>query len=991
MTIFTYKSYGDAVAKEYHEKIKIDTTSRLDHPTADHSHCTAEADVADAEKLCCEDSTHSIDRDNKCCASSDLLPTGATITTINNTVTPFNETTPTRIRNLRVSTSYETLTLTSYCLTLATGDVTSDLITWKCEATSKESYQTWYKEEDGKIRSGFDTTMCVSIGANAVEKDKIKLELCAPDGIEDISYLQWESDEDGRIKNKKFTDFYIGVNQGCHLGVTSGAYLEAQVKYDQDSEYNLICPKYNSQFWDKIGTNEVTTAEVVCKTHIPANTTFTREEEIKFRAMTESLIITVHGYGIGLDQSGSEKLFARSIDDYNGIMDFIVAESKTLDYNRNYVGRVYGLTVTPWADHVPFQELTNLTGDTVKLVVVQNDPDKAPCTDPTHVVDKNDVCCHPSTLYDYAWKKYPFINLAQLDDRILSGSTVTDEFNSIDGDFNTIEQRQSSDDSDTTWLINFGGVHEIRRVYVYRDESTGDQNNDGFDVIIYDGAIEVKRESIASSALTPTVQVIEVDSGLFGSRVEIMLGVNKILRLKEVEVYGYEHSGDLEIRNAKNTNKCITLARGNTSNDLYSLITWECGYKSGERKNRRWQQWYFTREGYIRSRLDTSKCITPKDGAAAVERGTFVLSDCIDEEYQQWIVDADGRIQNKQLDTLYIGLSSGCTTVGVSDGDVLEFHKYYDSTTEECNTSSKYKEQWWSLSALPETDLRCRPTESFQTITVKENLMTNAEFLSRMDIAIRHREAQLASLQSCISATKYFPESDNYYILKSMNYDGTNNSAEEKEFTVAELKAAIDPFNDYSFYLHIASELDEYISTYVSSCMRALHLGSDSHADTDHDYLLQNNWANLPQCSDTTCLDVDARWSRKATKGCVAGWMTGNLAPSFDTDDSECYKSMTSFTSSNNNECQYKTSDLNAYLTKAQSCWNNIATLSTKSISYFTTHFCNPRSTGNVLETTKQADLGNKISTYCTTPSRRRLMFRENLRSKRELAHWKKL
>ena len=80
---------------------------------------------------------------------------------------------------------------------------------------------------------------------------------------------------------------------------------------------------------------------------------------------------------------------------------------------------------------------------------------------------------------------------------------------------------------------------------------------------------------------------------------------------------------------------------------------------------------------------------------------------------------------------------------------------------------------------------------------VKNNMSNNGKFVAHLDSIIRCRINDLYILQKCIVATKSYSSKYDYHILKlgdTAKYD----AALHFNFTMIELKIAIDPTKDFS-------------------------------------------------------------------------------------------------------------------------------------------------------------------------------------------------
>ena len=1073
VAIFKFNSYSSELATEF--------SAELEHETKPEEHPWAVDGI-------CENPAFRIDKDGRCCSKTHLAKTGRMIELGTTNITALGYSRPgdsrrlieedpalqgpieedlivddldtmdldtmyngTVSRRLNLpSAPYTIKTYLSgrrYCITLMRGNVAADLMTWTCheefakqkrKSNINKKWQRWYWGQDGRIRSAVDPNYCLSLGKNARERNKPKLERCS-----DENYQVWASDSQGRIQNRD-NNLFIGVSSGCFRGVVGdGNVLEAQRLHTERDGH--ICPKFPEQFWrlgggplppppTKAPTNAPTKGPTKGPTRQPAGTPTkaptrgptkaptkapTREPDAptnsptyapqplpptkpepiyvpeyvctpfdppaskkvsssaysasKFSSLSKSLVIKIQGYGIGLNQYGSMTLVATTIEEFKGILNFAIAHTQRVDPVSYDIGLVYGLMVTPWADNTSFLEATKLNATTIELPINNTLEvlSPAPCTDDTHVVDKLNYCCHPDNLYDAMSLEYAILDVA-LGKTTSQSSTEDDDpvtfasLNVVDGSTDT--EFKSNSETSPYWNVDLGGKFELKKIVIH----PGMSDNLEFEVVIFNNNGSILRNSIA---LTSNVEfVMDIENQIVGDKVEIRLHGTGALNLFGVQVFGMKSSTPIEIKNDRGNNLCMTVARGNVHSTVNQIILWKCG----EVKSSRWQQWYYGSDESIRSGLDRNKCLDL--GIDATTRNTFFLSDCGDQDHQKWVVDDDGRIMNK-MHRHYIGVSAGCT-LGSTSGSVLEAQVRYDGTSGLCD---KFDSQFWSLTGK---NLICRPTEVLQTDVVKITLATNAEYISRLDMAIRQKLAQIAQLQHCISATRYIPSKHDFDILRSHTSLGYG-IAEETDFTLIELKKAIDPFNDYGLLKHLSKELDEYLDKFVSPCLAALYGSSDltTNNQVDNDFFLKTTWDEHAVCSDFTCLEEDKRWGRKASgAGCVNGLMTGLDAEAYDSaDESNCSLTVNS---EGNEECKYVSSVLSQFQEDADKCWTH---LPHKSISYLMYQFCTPMMTSQTLSST--STLSTNLSTDCpasTSPYRRRFMLRKRRRKKRHRYKYRK-
>ena len=143
-------------------------------------------------------------------------------------------------------------------------------------------------------------------------------------------------------------------------------------------------------------------------------------KKAKFSSINSSLEIKILGYGLGLNQEGSETLVATSLDEYNEAINFAF-KSFTQNEDSHNIGMVYGMEVVPWVDNTAFQVASKLLDENIEIPMARSliplaflknattmdafDNDLATralfkCKNPSYHIDKYGYCCDPETLYD---------------------------------------------------------------------------------------------------------------------------------------------------------------------------------------------------------------------------------------------------------------------------------------------------------------------------------------------------------------------------------------------------------------------------------------------------------------------------------------------------------------------------------------------------------------------------------------------------------------
>jgi len=180
-------------------------------------------------------------------------------------------------------------------------------------------------------------------------------------------------------------------------------------------------------------------------------------------------------------------------------------------------------------------------------------------------------------------------------------------------------------------------------------------------------------------------------------------------------------------------------------------------------------------------------------------------------------------------------------------GMCCDIEALYDMTNREYNDDSP-------------SERVCRPMRALDPMVIKDNMAANGEFVARLDRSVRYKLNQLATLERCISAAQAIPDRYNFYILKGQDmvkYDG----AIDLDFSVLELKMALDPFNDYAMVKHMAKELDEFLDMFIQPCISAL-FGANfgSSPDTEPSFFMAYPWHAHDECTKLSCLANSMRW-----------------------------------------------------------------------------------------------------------------------------------
>jgi len=286
----------------------------------------------------------------------------------------------------------------------------------------------------------------------------------------------------------------------------------------------------------------------------------------------------------------------------------------------------------------------------------------------------------------------------------------------------------------------------------------------------------------------------------------------------------------------------------------------------------------------------------------------------------------------------------------------IDMNGYCCQGTELYNTIS----QAYELEAqnITSSSLVCRPVRELEKFVVKNNMSNNGEFVARLDSIIRYKMNQLFTLEQCINSVNTFPKSNEHSILKPQARDKYDENI-LSNFTVKQLKMALDPLGDFGLIIHMGRELDEFVEMYYRPCIAALFgMNIGSSPDTDPQYFMAYAWLQHDACRKFTCLGNNMRWDRNQDTGCVKSVISGGNVTSYtgETGESECSRN-------DENSCKYLTTELSTFANGAQTCWGQ----STVPFNLMN-HFCMPqiaraKVTGSVLQYIDQVAVQCTVST----------------------------
>ena len=128
----------------------------------------------------------------------------------------------------------------------------------------------------------------------------------------------------------------------------------------------------------------------------------------KFKAINNSLRITIIGFGLGLSQEGSDTMVATTMQQHDQVMNFAF-NAMTRNQDAHHVGMVYGIEIVPWVHNIAFQAAANIGEAVVEIPMPRSIIPKAVsgvCENPNFLKDKYGYCCELEQLFNSTSQEY---------------------------------------------------------------------------------------------------------------------------------------------------------------------------------------------------------------------------------------------------------------------------------------------------------------------------------------------------------------------------------------------------------------------------------------------------------------------------------------------------------------------------------------------------------------------------------------------------------
>ncbi len=256
----------------------------------------------------------------------------------------------------------------------------------------------------------------------------------------------------------------------------------------------------------------------------------------------------------------------------------------------------------------------------------------------------------------------------------------------------------------------------------------------------------------------------------------------------------------------------------------------------------------------------------------------------------------------------------------------------------------------------------CRPIRQLDPPILKENMAKNAEFAVRLDKALQEKTMLLSTLQRCVTEIRSIPATQDFNLMSpndSVDFGG----GIDFDLSVLQMKAAIDPTNDYELVTHLGKEFDEYVDMFYQPCLAALYGANVGNSPTtDTNYFMAYPWHNHAECINLSCLGTLSRWDRR-NGGCTPGILSGVSAQGYDDSDEFCSYNVDS-RDFDNQVCKYPQAEMSDYHDKVTGCWEDV--LPSSEIVFLMEHFCTTPTIGDSrMEESSSTELQENYDLSC--------------------------
>lgn len=264
----------------------------------------------------------------------------------------------------------------------------------------------------------------------------------------------------------------------------------------------------------------------------------------------------------------------------------------------------------------------------------------------------------------------------------------------------------------------------------------------------------------------------------------------------------------------------------------------------------------------------------------------------------------------------------------------------------------------------------CIAKQYMSPIKMKENLETNAEFVTWLGSIVHEKKTTLMSIGQCVNKLRSFPPRLDYEFLEASE-QAKYDYAIDMAYTSKELKAALDPNSDLSIVTMVSGENEEFVEMFYQPCLDALYgrtLSEDQEMEPK--YIMAEPWYNHKECALPSCLERNMAWDRVNGGGCVEGILARKSPNEHIPDDNDRYCARALDNSDGGEICKYlPDKDVIAKMDICRQILpqgkNGRGQDIPISMSYLIDYFCAPKSTGEEADEDKM-DYVDHVWRSCT-------------------------
>ena len=233
---------------------------------------------------------------------------------------------------------------------------------------------------------------------------------------EDKSPLSDDANE--LLESQDYIGFFHACGPNYVRGIRRAQEVSAVFEFESTSStearaYSTHVASYHSRGWWRWKSRSSTVRQRNTSSYITRT--------------SQSLRITIKGFGIGLNQMGSDTLVATSLEEFSMVMKFAF-RAMTQNQESYHIGQVMGIEIVPWVDNIAFQVAVGMQDNNLQIplprsllhraiLIDRNDTTTIfannnatrtlfGCKNPAHQIDKYGYCCDANTLYDYSAREY---------------------------------------------------------------------------------------------------------------------------------------------------------------------------------------------------------------------------------------------------------------------------------------------------------------------------------------------------------------------------------------------------------------------------------------------------------------------------------------------------------------------------------------------------------------------------------------------------------